>query len=372
MAVVTGYTAGHMQEIEDATIVSGAIVSGNLILTRHDGSTFDAGAISSAVPAASETVAGIVELATTAETTAGTDATRAVTPAGLLTVVSSKQPQDDDLSAIANMTPVNDDFIQRKSGVWVARTLAQVATDLIATPSMAASDTQKGLVELATNAEVSTGTDTGRAVTPAGLAALAASETLKGLVELATNTEASTGTDTVRAVTPANIKPLLDAKLALSGGTMTGTINGTLATAATAIIAALVTGSTFDQVRVYANGDIEIGSGLAGRDVKLTRPAANQLSLLTADLLISTIGRGLRVATGTNAKMSSATLAAGTVTVNNTSVTANSHIIPYHITPAGTPGFLRISAKTAATSFTILSSSNTDTSLVGYFIIEPA
>lgn len=372
MAVVTGYTAAHMQEIEDATIVSGAIVDGNLILTRHDGTTFNAGAIASAVPAATDAVAGIIELATTAETSEGLATDRAVTPAGLLTVVTSKQPIDDDLTAIANIIPADDDLIQRKSGVWVSRTMSQVGADLIATSSFAATDAQKGVVELATNAEVATGTDAGRAVTPAGLASLVASETVKGIVELATNAEALTGTDTARAVTPANIKPLLDAKLALSGGTMSGTINGTLTTAATAIVAALVTGSTFDQVRVYANGDIEIGSGLAGRDVKLTRPAANQLSLLTADLLISTIGRGLRIATGTNAKMATATLAAGTVTVNNTSVTVNSHIIPYHVTPAGTPGFLRVSAKTAGTSFTILSSSNTDTSLVGYFIIEPA
>lgn len=39
--------------------------------------------LSSSVPAASETVAGKVELATAAETQAGTDNTRAVTPAGL-------------------------------------------------------------------------------------------------------------------------------------------------------------------------------------------------------------------------------------------------------------------------------------------------
>src|SRR5690606_23878104 len=43
-----------------------------------------------------------------------------------------------------------------------------------------------------------------------------ASDTVKGIVELTTDAEAATGTDTTRAVTPANIKPLLDAKASSS------------------------------------------------------------------------------------------------------------------------------------------------------------
>lgn len=72
--------------------------------------------ITATVDSASTTVAGKVELATSAETIAGTDAARAVTPAGLAAVV--------------------------------------------------ASTTQAGLVELATTTETETGTDTERAVTP--------------------------------------------------------------------------------------------------------------------------------------------------------------------------------------------------------------
>lgn len=84
MATVTGFTAAHMQAIEDATITDADIdISGHLIFTRHDGSTFDAGSALPALPAATTTASGIVELATSAETTTGTDATRAITPAGL-------------------------------------------------------------------------------------------------------------------------------------------------------------------------------------------------------------------------------------------------------------------------------------------------
>jgi hypothetical protein len=120
---------------------------------------------------ASATAAGIVELATTAEATTGTDTARAVTPAGL----------------------------------------AAAATTHVA----AASTTVAGKVELATNAETITGTDTDRAVTPAGLAAAAtthvaaASDTVAGKVELATGAEAKTGSDTARAVTPAGLRSVL-------------------------------------------------------------------------------------------------------------------------------------------------------------------
>lgn len=69
-----------------------------------------------------------------------------------------------------------------------------------------ASTTVKGIVELATNAETITGTDTTRAITAAGLQAKVASDTALGIVELATNAETITGTDTTRAITPANLR----------------------------------------------------------------------------------------------------------------------------------------------------------------------
>ena len=75
---------------------------------------------------------------------------------------------------------------------------------------------------------------------------------------------------------------------------------------------------------------------------------------------------------GLNAKMGSATLVAGTVTVSNTSVTANSKIFLTSNADGGTPGFLRVSARTASTSFTITSSSLLDTSTVAWLIVEPA
>jgi hypothetical protein len=44
--------------------------------------------------------------------------------------LSGYQPVDSDLTAIAGLTASNDDFLQRKSGNWSNRTVAQVKTDL--------------------------------------------------------------------------------------------------------------------------------------------------------------------------------------------------------------------------------------------------
>lgn len=53
----------------------------------------------------------------------------------LVTDLANKQPLDSDLTAIAGLTPTNDDIIQRKSGNWVNRTISQLKTDLSLTKS---------------------------------------------------------------------------------------------------------------------------------------------------------------------------------------------------------------------------------------------
>lgn len=49
---------------------------------------------------------------------------------GLTTDLAAKQASDADLTAIAGLSPTNDDVLQRKSGAWTNRTVAQVKTDL--------------------------------------------------------------------------------------------------------------------------------------------------------------------------------------------------------------------------------------------------
>ena len=48
----------------------------------------------------------------------------------LQNALNNKQDLDSDLTAIAGLTPSNDDIIQRKAGSWINRTLAQLWVDL--------------------------------------------------------------------------------------------------------------------------------------------------------------------------------------------------------------------------------------------------
>ena len=131
----------------------------------------------------------------------------------------------------------------------------------------AASETVSGHIELATQTEVTNGTDTTRAVVPAYLkveldkkannthTTPAASDTASGHVELATAAEVTTGTDAVRAVTPAGLKVELDKKVNLSGGTLTGIATAYANTSYTTKQIRNITLSTADPSG-GANGDI--------------------------------------------------------------------------------------------------------------------
>ena len=84
-------------------------------------------------------------------------------------------------------------------------------------------------------------------------------------------------------------------------------------------------------------------------------------------------GAGFRIAEGgAGAKQGLATLVGGTAVVNTTAVAANSRIFLTAQNTGGTPGALRVSARTAGTSFTITSTSASDTSAVAWHIFDPA
>lgn len=87
------------------------------------------------------------------------------------------------------------------------------------------------------------------------------------------------------------------------------------------------------------------------------------------DLQLTTAGKGLGIKSGTNCKAGSDTLVAGTKTVSNTSVTANSIVILNRKTAGGTTGDLSYTIS-AGSSFTINSTSNTDTSTIDFLIFE--
>ncbi|MEU3986082.1 glycosyl hydrolase family 28-related protein [Streptomyces sp. NPDC026672] len=116
-----------------------------------------------------------------------------------------------------------------------------------------------------------------------------------------------------------------------------------------------------------ANGAVFSGYTYVGNSLEVAQDI-----FADSNVSIGTVGKGLKVKEGTNAKMGVATLTAGAATVANTSVAATSRVFLTCQTPGGTPGFLRVSARTAGTSFTITSSSSTDTSTVAWWIVDPA
>ena len=99
------------------------------------------------LPAASETVAGIIEIATQAETNAGTDDARAVTPLKLNAATTVVHPSRT-LTTSAPLIGGGDLSANRT----LAITLATESAD--------------GSIEIATQAETNAGTDDARAVTP--------------------------------------------------------------------------------------------------------------------------------------------------------------------------------------------------------------
>lgn len=159
-------------------------------------------AAGSGVAAATDTVAGIVELATTAETTTGTDTSRAVTPAGvkaaidalvaaapglldtldeiaaalgddpnfattMTTALAGKQPLDADLTAIAALVSAADQMpYATGSGTWALATVTAFARSLLDDADAA---TARGTLDVWSKTEIGAVTTDYVAVFEAGL-----------------------------------------------------------------------------------------------------------------------------------------------------------------------------------------------------------
>jgi hypothetical protein len=114
---------------------------------------------------------------------------------------------DTEFDAIVTAVASKEDSTNKSSAGGYAGLdgSAKVNDAELATASL----TVRGPVELATDAETNTGSDTGRAITPANLAQmtnlLQATLTQRGAVELATNAEANTGTDADRVISPSTL-----------------------------------------------------------------------------------------------------------------------------------------------------------------------
>lgn len=95
-------------------------------------------------------------------------------------------------------------------------------------------------------------------------------------------------------------------------------------------------------------------------------------SAFGGNIIATTVGKGLQVKGGTNAKIGSGTLTAGTVTITTTAVTANSRIF---VTDTSTGslvnvGSLVVSTKTAGSGFVVTSTNALDASTFDWMIVE--
>lgn len=123
-------------------------------------------------------------------------------------------------------------------------------------------------------------------------------------------------------------------------------------------------------------GGLTVGAGIGVSSGNITASLGNisaplgQMSCF-GPMDVTGSGNGYKATEAANSKQGTGTLAAGTVTVANTSVTANSRIFITSNADGGTPGFLRVASRVVGTSFTVTSSSGTDTSTFAYEIFEP-
>jgi hypothetical protein len=153
----------------------------------------------------------------------------------------------------------------------------------------------------------------------------------------------------------------------------TAPLNAARATAGLNCILASVTGEAQPRIALKTDASVQFSDGTLAADTNIYRSAADMLST-DDDLRLATVGKGLRLAEGTNAKAGLATLVAGTKVVSTTAVTANSriHLTTQSLGTVVAPSALCVSARTAGTSFTILASQGTDTSVIYWSIIEPS
>lgn len=183
-----------------------------------------------------------------------------------------------------------------------------------------------------------------------------------------------TGNETVNGVLAVNSAQAVSGVVQITNtadNASDGTIHMEQFDAASRALGVRVTGEAQQRFLLGTDGSMGWGPGSAARDAFLSRTAVGVLSATGGtSLSVATAGNGLAVAEGLNAKQGTAVLAAGTAVVANTSVTANSRIFLTAQVPGGTVGAPYVSARSAGVSFTITSTSNTDTSTVAYQIFE--
>ncbi len=107
----------------------------------------------------------------------------------------------------------------------------------------------------------------------------------------------------------------------------------------------------------------------------------SDITASSANIIAATAGKGVQIKEGSNARMGTATLSSGTVTVSNTSLTANTRIFLSRYAPSTSTalGILSVGTVSASTSFVInalkeadATVQTNDVSVVHWMLVEPA
>ena len=284
---------------------------------------------------ATETTEGIIEISTNAEATAGTATDRALVPSNISSI-SVGQLSDVDLTGIANTELL---AYNSTSGNFEPTSPTSVPD---------ASETVKGIIEIATNTEAGAGTATDKALVASnvsslsiasgqvtGLAAIAtsgaysdlsgvpsATTTVEGIIETATDAEATAGTANDKALTPANIDAISAGQLSdinLSGVATNNFLK--------------YSGSEFQPTTDGTALTIEVSSDTSPQLGGSLDTAGNSLvTTSNADLLLEPNGTGLPKVTGTATRAGGIKFTEATDTYSVTISASNSQSANYSLT----------------------------------------
>lgn len=217
----------------------------------------DQAALTALLPAATAGTAGVTTLASDAEAVAGNDSTKAVTPASLAARVSALIDTTVALGTSNTVVPS-----QNAVRAYVNTYAQPISANLTSLDGVAATTYGRNLLTLADQ-------------TALGAAVGSATTTAQGIVELATNAETTTGTDATRAVTPAGLAAALSG---LSGGgnvsgpasSVSGNVATFSGTTGKIIQDSGVTLGTAASLDVPTSGDATSGQVVKGSDTRLT------------------------------------------------------------------------------------------------------